>query len=132
MLGKSGEIEGERSPALPMTILDVQLEKGARFAHEVPAGQAAFLLSIDGTAKVELWDTVATLSHRKSIAFRQTGSQGNLVLTAAKSARIVLLQGAPINENFVLSGPFAMSTQAEVNAMFAAHDAGQLGSIDTS
>jgi len=131
MLGESGEIQSQRSPALPMTILDVQLGKEVRFEHRVPSGQAVFILSIDGTTGVKLGRQNATLSRGKSVAFSRAATLESLVLTATEQAQVAILQAAPISEPFVQRGPFAMSTQAEVDAMFAAHEAGRLGSIDT-
>lgn len=131
MLGESGRNQSKSSPALPMTILDVTLEKEAGFEHSVPSGQAVFLLTIDGAAKIQTSRETATLTRGKSITFSPPATHENLVLTAAERAHVAILQAAPISEPFVQRGPFAMSTQAEVDAMFAAHEAGELGSIDT-
>lgn len=131
MLGESGERRGASSPALPITILDVILDDEGRFEHSVPSGQTVFVLSIDGSAAVQLGHETADLNRGESIPFRQSEKEETLVLTAKKGAHIAILQAVPINEPFVQRGPFAMSTEAEVDAMFAAHEAGKLGSIDT-
>lgn len=131
MLGKSGKIQSKQSPTLPMTILDVKLEKRAWFEHIIPAGQAVFLLSTEGSAEVQRGREKGTLSQGSSIAFGEATADEAVVLSATAPAQIVLLQAAPISEPFVQRGPFAMSTQTEVEAMFAAHRAGKLGSIDT-
>lgn len=130
LLGESGQIKSKISPALPITILDVKLEKEARFEHIVPSGQAVFILSVDGIAKIQLGRQTASLHHKESVTFRQSASDDNLTITTKEPAHIVIFQAAPINEPFVHRGPFAMSTLAENRAMFAAHKAGQLGSID--
>jgi len=131
MLGESAERQSNSSPALSMTILDVALDKDARFEHSVSSGQAVFILSVDGEAKVQMGREIVTLEQGKSISFRPLVTDEPLILYAAEQAHIAILQAAPLNEAFVQQGPFAMSTQAEVDAMFAAHAAGELGSIDS-
>ena len=76
---------------------------------------------------------IVTLEQGKSISFRPLATDEPLILYAAEQeqAHIAILQAAPLNEAFVQQGPFAMSTQAEVDAMFAAHAAGELGSVDS-
>lgn len=130
MLGKSGTWKSEASPALPMTIIDVMLEKGGQFAHKVPTGQAAFILSIDGDATTAFGDKSTRLRRGSSISWQPLEQDGRLTVSSSTKAHLVILQAAPIEEKFVQEGPFAMSTQAEVDAMFAAHAAGELGSID--
>jgi hypothetical protein len=130
VLGESGNWKSESSPALPMTILDVMLEKSGHFEHIVPAGQTAFILSIDGNANVEFGEKSASLSRRSSISLQPLEQDSRLIVSSSTNAHVVILQAAPIEEEFVQKGPFAMSTQAEVDAMLAAHAAGELGDID--
>jgi len=131
MLGERDEHRSKSSPALPMTILDVTLNEDARFEHGVPAGNAVFILSIDGEVTIHIGQETVTSDRGKSISFRPRVTDACLVLNAAEQAHVTVLQAAPLNEAFVQQGPFAMSTQAEVDAMFAAHAAGKLGSIDS-
>ena len=131
MLGRSGQSQGLISPALPMTILDIKLEKGARFVHSTPVGQTVFLLAVDGAVSSRLGQRGADLVRGTSVSYRPSETEERLVLTAEKPAHIALLQAAPVNEPFVQRGPFAMSTEAEVAAMFTAHADGKLGSINT-
>lgn len=130
MLGESGQIKGATSPALPMTIIDLLLEEGGQFEHEVPAGQAVFILSIDGQASARLAQTTAILKSGSSTSFRTAKEKRRLVVSSQAKTHVAILQATPIQEEFVQQGPFAMSTQAEVDAMVAAHAAGKFGSID--
>ncbi len=130
MLGESENLKGETSPALPMTIIDLMLEKDGQFAHKIPAGQAAFILSIDGDANAEFGEKSTSLHRGSSISLEPLEQDGRLIVSSSTKAHVIILQATPIEEDFVQKGPFAMSTQAEVDAMFAAHAAGALGSID--
>jgi redox-sensitive bicupin YhaK (pirin superfamily) len=53
-----------------------------------------------------------------------------LELRSEAGAHVVLLQGEPIRERIVQRGPFVMNTCEELAAVAAAHEAGELGSID--
>lgn len=130
MLGESENSKGETSPALPMTIIDLMLEKDGQFAHKIPSGQAAFILSIYGDATAEFGEKSTSLPKGSSISLEPSERDDRLIVSSSTKAHVVILQATPIEEDFVQKGPFAMSTQAEVDAMFAAHAAGDLGSID--
>jgi hypothetical protein len=130
VLGESNGTKGAKSPALPMTILDVNLEEGASFAHQAPAGQSAWLLAVDGAIDIRNGDAAASVKPGASVSFRAQDQVQDLIISGNTNAHFVILQAEPLREPFVQRGPFAMTTEAEVDAMFAAHAAGELGSID--
>ena len=130
VLGESGELKGAKSPALPMTILDGKLEEGANFAHTVPLGQSAWILSVDGAFDIKNGNAVISLNSGRSVPIRAQDEAQDLIIAAKAKAHFVILQARPLRERFVQRGPFAMSTENEVDAMFAAHAAGKLGSLE--
>lgn len=128
-----GERDGEKgvsSPELPMTILDVNLEAGGSFSHQVPSGQSAWLLGIDGAIAIRSGDATASLKSGASVSVRAENQAQDLIISGNSKAHFVILQAEPLREPFVQRGPFAMNTEKEVEAMFAAHAAGKLGSLD--
>jgi len=129
MLGESGGLTGANAPALPMTILDVNLEEGAVFAHEIPLDHTVWILSVDGSVRLRKGDASLSLDPGSSAAIRAEGNTRSLIINGNSKAHFVILQAEPVNEPFVQRGPFAMSTEQEVEEMFAAHAAGKLGSI---
>lgn len=130
VLGESNGIIGAKSPALPMTILDVSLEAGASFEHHVPSGQSAWILAVDGTLAIRNGDATADLKSGGSVPIQTQDQTQDLIISGNSKAHFVILQAEPLREPFVQRGPFAMTTEAEVEAMFAAHAAGELGSIN--
>lgn len=130
VLGESNGIEGASSPALPMTIVDVNLEDGASFVHQVPSGQSAWLLGIDGAIAIRNGGATAFLKSGSSVSIRAQDQTQDLIISGNTKAHFVILQAEPLREPFVQRGPFAMTTEKEVDAMFAAHAAGELGSLD--
>lgn len=130
VFGESNGIKGASSPALPMTIVDVNLEAGASFEHRVPSGQSAWILGVDGAIGIRNGDATADLKSGTSVSIQAQDQRQELIISGNSKAHFVILQAEPLREPFVQRGPFAMTTKKEVDAMFAAHAAGELGSID--
>lgn len=130
VLGESNGIQGAKPPALPMTIVDVNLEAGVSFAHRVPGGQSAWILGVDGAIAIRNGDATADLKSGGSVPIQAQDQTQDLIIAGNSKAHFVILQAEPLREPFVQRGPFAMTTEAEVEAMFAAHAAGELGSMD--
>lgn len=146
VLGETGGIEGARSPALPMTILDGQLEPAGTFRHASPAGHAVWILAVEGELAVRLDETVTpdanpaatptsadALTHipaGQAVALPAADLARTLTLVSSKGAHFALLQAVPVREAFVQQGPFVMSSQEEINTVQAAYARGELGSVD--
>ena len=129
VLGESNGIRGAKSPALPMTILDVNLEAGASFEHRVPSGRSAWILGVNGAIGIRNVDATTDLKSGASVSIQARDQKQDLIISGTSKAHFVILQAEPLHEPFVQRGPFAMTTEKEVDAMFAAHDAGELGSL---
>ncbi|MEL7032239.1 MAG: pirin-like C-terminal cupin domain-containing protein [Pseudomonadota bacterium] len=130
VLGESNGMKGASSPALPMTILDVNLEAGASFEHQVPSGRSAWIMGVDGAVAIRNSEATANLKSGASVSIQAQEQTQDLIISGNSKAHFVILQAEPLREPFVQRGPFAMSTKKEVEAMFAAHAAGKLGSLD--
>ncbi len=129
-LGQSQGTNGASAPALPMTILDIHLDKDGRFEHEIPAGRAAFILSVSGSVRLDRGDAPLAMEAGYSTSIHAGDAGAALRMHGVSKSHLVLLQAAPIREPFVQRGPFAMSTDAEIEAMIAAHQNGALGALD--
>ncbi len=130
VLGQSGGLTGASSPALPMTILYVHLDERAQFEHKIPLGQTAWILTVDGSVGLQKGEASLSLNIGSSVAISAEDSGQNLIISGSSKAHFVIFQAEPLREPFVQRGPFAMSTEQEVDAMFAAHRAGELGTIN--
>jgi len=130
LLGASNGVEGASSPALPFTGLDVHLERGGEFVHEMRADADAWLLAVDGDAEVAVEGSTTRLRQGLAMAVRSGRSATALAMRTEAGAHLALLEGAPIRESFIQEGPFVMANSQELRAVVAAHAAGELGSID--
>ncbi|MFK7988516.1 MAG: pirin family protein [Sandaracinaceae bacterium] len=130
VLGETQGIVGASSPALPVTILDANLEAGGGYAHELPAGRSAWLHTVRGDVSVRVGGRTTRLAEHEAVALRNGATKTQIELHSTARSQVVLLQGTPIDEPFVQQGPFVMSTRDELRAVAADHAAGRLGSID--
>ena len=130
VLGASGGVQGAASPAIPFTVLDVHLDSGGAFAHEMPADADAWLLAVRGEAEISVGSSTTSLRQGSSMAVRSGGTATPLAIRSQRGAHLALLQGTPIREPFVQEGPFVMANDEDMRAVVAAHAAGELGTID--
>ncbi len=130
VLGETQGVVGASSPALPLTILDVQLEAGRDYHHDLAAGQGAWLHAVRGDADVCIDGHTTHLAEGEAVALRSGDATSALEISSRAGCQVVLLHGRPIDERFVQQGPFVMSTCDELSAVTADYAAGRLGSIE--
>lgn len=125
--GKSNGVIGATPPALPLTILDISLHPNGSFTHHSGPDDTIWLHVIRGEVAVVLDGAYHVLREDVAIAIRDVE---DVRLLSDKGGQAVLLGGTPLREPFVQKGPFAMSDEDQLTAVIAAHEAGELGSID--
>lgn len=130
VLGETQGVVGASSPALPLTFLDLQLDAGHGYTHDLPVNQGAWLHTVRGDADVSIDGHATRLIEGEAIAFRNGPTKARLEISSHTGSQVVLLHGRPIDERFVQQGPFVMSTCDELRAVTADYGAGRLGSID--
>lgn len=127
VLGDSNGITGAAAPDAPLTLLDIKVQAGGRFLQQGESDQHAWLLVIKGAPTVT-WNRSSTiLQSGSAIAF---AGATEIEVSSDVAAHVVLFRGKPLREAFIQRGPFAMGSQAELDAVEAAYRAGRLGSID--
>lgn len=107
--GEYGDVKGPiDDPNTHVVYLDVSLEPGARFEHDLPASHTAFVNVFEGMARVG--DTDLPRHHLAVL-----GEGERVVVAAGESgARFILVAGRPIGEPVVQYGPFVMTSSAEI------------------
>ena len=130
VLGQSNGVETDAASVWPATILDGFADKTSVFEHRIQAGFNAWIYSVEGDIEFHVRGEWFTLHQGESSAI--VGTEGETVTIRGKSSsssHFALLSGETINENFVQHGPFAMSTQQEIDEVVARYNAGELGSL---
>lgn len=129
VLGQSNDVVGQKSPCFPLTILDAYLNPKGHYKHKIQGDQSLWAYAVTGQISLSLEGMHFALSEGEAIAIHINTKQAEPSLAADDGAHAVLLQGAPIREQFVQRGPFVMSNSSELDAIVVAHKQGRLGSI---
>jgi quercetin 2,3-dioxygenase len=113
--GQVGSVKGPISqPATDPTYLDVALNGGAEYVHELPGQHAAFMYVYEGSVRVG--DVARTSIVRagelavlgEGTAVRLVGESKDIV------SRAILVAGRPLGEPVARYGPFVMNTREQL------------------
>ena len=129
IFGNSNNTQGATSPALPFTALDINLEEGGRYEHQIDNDQSAIVYAVAGTVNINIGEQTIDLAEGQAIAFLNGPGTQQLQLSNSNNSQVAVLQGAPIQEQFIQKGPFVMTNMEELDKVSAAYEAGLLGSI---
>jgi quercetin 2,3-dioxygenase len=113
--GRAGDVQGPISqPATEPTYLDVGLETGAQYVHELPGQHAAFMYVYEGAVRVGSGDQ-GTLVQTGELAVLSEGAELKLVGEAkGVTSRAIVVAGRPIREPVARYGPFVMNTREQL------------------
>jgi redox-sensitive bicupin YhaK (pirin superfamily) len=126
----SGNVDGLVGPVRPRptrpTLLTLSLEDERPFVIDVPSDHTAFAFVHTGAAAIGPENaaapigagTLAVLGPGRRIRVQAQGERAGLLIAA----------GRPLHEPIVQSGPFVMSTEAEIEKAWADYRAGVLDS----
>ncbi len=122
--GRIGEVRGPiEQPATEPTYLDLRIEAGSRFLHDLPVGHSAFLYVYEGALRVGEGSDAATVQARELAVL----SEGDSVLLEGREteSRAILVAGRPLREPVARYGPFVMNTREEIMQAMADYQAGK-------
>ena len=123
----AGEFGGAKGPArtfTPINLLDVRLRADQRLTLSLKDGYTASLYVLKG--KVVLNGTEAA-SGTELVLLERKGDQ--ITIEASTDAALFVMNGQPIEEPVVGSGPFVMNTREQIEQAYRDFQAGRLGRI---
>ena len=127
-LGRSGDVSGLKEVAQDTTILDGTIGEAGRFAHRLPAGEAAWLYTVSGELLIEVDAERGTVPAGSSVTVAAAENGAEIILGGAEM-HFVLLESPPLREPFVKHGPLVMSSLADVRRTLTDYAAGKFGKI---
>lgn len=123
----AGEYRGTKGPAhtfSPINLFDFELQSGGQAEFDFPASWNTGLLVMAGTVKVNGQPA-------RQDEFVLFGHEGESIKVEAEAdARLLLLNGEPINEPVANYGPFVMNTPAEIETAIRDFQTGKFGHLD--
>lgn len=123
----AGEYAGVKGPArtfTPVNVWDVQLKAGHQAELSVPDGHNTLLFVLTGTIALPGGEA---LGDAGLIVFDRPGDA--IAVAATSDARLLILDGEPINEPVVAHGPFVMNSQDEIRQAILDYQNGLMGRV---
>ncbi|HUS06494.1 MAG TPA: pirin family protein [Bryobacteraceae bacterium] len=124
----AGEYQGVKGPArtyTPVRMFDIQLNPEGRAEFSCPAGENTALLVLQGDLHVNGGSRASALD---LVLFENQGEE--IAIQAETEARLLLLNGEPIDEPVVQYGPFVMNTQQEIRQAMIDFQSGRFGHLE--
>ncbi|MGD7044329.1 pirin family protein [Jeotgalibacillus proteolyticus] len=121
----SGEIEGVQGPlqsAVPITLAEISMEKGASYTHVLPETHNAFMYVLSG--ELEAGSGAVKLSKHgvASLSYNEDGDQSRSsefnLKAKSRKVKILIYSGEPIKEEIVPYGPFVMNSMDEIKQAY--------------
>ncbi|MDX1669375.1 MAG: pirin family protein [Limnobacter sp.] len=131
VLGESNGVASAATPVWPVTILDGFADQSSVFKHSIQNGFNTWIYAVDGTIEYRVRGEWFSLKQGESSTI--TESKGETIAVRGSSlarSHFALLSGKTINETFIQKGPFAMSTQRDIDEVMARYQAGELGHLE--
>lgn len=123
--GKSGDVVAPTRNYAPVTMLEIQLEAGARVRQELPADYNAFIVVLEGDGLV---GSESPVRDGDVVWLTRTDEDGVSEVEIAGGAahlRALLFAGRPLREPVVAYGPFVMNTEEQIRQAYADYRAGR-------
>ena len=112
-----------------LTFLDIVIEAGQPFRHELPAEWTVTIYVLSGEAVFANDQKTWKITAGQVLAAGRSDRQETLLLTAVADARIILLSGKPLNEPIFSAGAMAMSSEEELGKAISDFEEGRMGFI---
>jgi redox-sensitive bicupin YhaK (pirin superfamily) len=122
----AGEFGGRKGPAktfTPINLWDVNLGAGKSTELPLPNGHTTTFLVLSGEVEVDGKKAV-----EGDLAIFARNGDG-ITVKAKTDAKLLVMDGEPIDEPVVGQGPFVMNSRAEIEKAFAEFHAGEMGEI---
>jgi len=122
----AGEAYGEKaviSTRVPIQLIDVHLDEGGEFKHDIPSEMNAMVFIYRGKGQ---FGRSRKYAESGNALFLDQAGPTTLIATASTNLKFLLLAGVPLNEPVARQGPFVMNTQAEIAEAFADYSQGKL------
>jgi len=122
--GSSGSLRSGTRNYVPVTMVEINLERGASAEQEVPVSYNGFVFVIGGSVRI---GETTLKTGQVGWLDRPTDNDASIVRAVAgeSGARLILYAGQPQGDPIVSYGPFIGDTKPDIARLFAEYQAGQ-------
>jgi quercetin 2,3-dioxygenase len=122
--GSSGSLRSGTRNYVPVTMVEINLERGASAEQEVAVSYNGFVFVLGGS--VRIGETTLNVGQVGWLD-RPTDNDASIVRVVAgeSGARLILYAGQPQGDPIVSHGPFIGDTKQDIARLFAEYQAGQ-------
>lgn len=120
----AGELNGIKGPIKPnsdVQILRSNLKENGEFNISVPEHFNSLIYMLNG--KIQIGENL--VEGKNMIHFNNDGT--SIAVKALSDTRLIILSGAPINEEISTYGPFVMNTEDEIRQAIIDYQSGKMG-----
>ncbi|MBI1251118.1 MAG: pirin family protein [Alphaproteobacteria bacterium] len=124
VLGESNGVASPLTPPTPVRLIDVDLEKGARFEQHLRSAEAAFVFVLSGAIEV-----AGVTIPAGAVALTARDGDELVVTAPTQAARFTVFAGAPLKSPRVQGGPFVAASQAQLQRFASRFKSGGFGAL---
>ncbi|WP_342086210.1 pirin family protein [Dyadobacter sp. OTU695] len=112
-----------------LTFLDITIEPGQAFRHDLPTGWTATIYIVSGKAIFANNNKSWIMTTGQALAAGRSDRLETLLLTAVSDVRIILLSGKALGEPIFSAGAMAMGSEEELGKAISDFEEGRMGFI---
>jgi redox-sensitive bicupin YhaK (pirin superfamily) len=116
--GVSGSVAAATRNHVPITMVDMRLDAGAKVEQDLPARHNAFLYVIEGSGRFGRDATPAKAGQVVWFSRVEADAPSNISVRADEPLRAIFWAGLPVREPVFARGPFVMNTPEEVDQAY--------------
>ncbi|KGA98937.1 pirin [Alkalihalobacillus alcalophilus ATCC 27647 = CGMCC 1.3604] len=131
--GDFGEVKGPLDSVVPITLAEINLEKGANYIHSLPEAHNAFLYVLSGDLDLGNEQDVVRLTKHgvATLTYNEGGDslrQSEFrIKSNSRRSKVLIYSGTPIKEEIVPYGPFVMNSMEEIKQAYTDYREGKFG-----
>ncbi|MDT8862609.1 pirin family protein [Alkalihalobacillus sp. MEB130] len=131
--GEFGDIKGPLDSIVPITLTEINLEKGARYVHTLPENHNSFLYVLSGDLTFGPEDNAVNLTKHgvATLTYKDDGEGSKksefTIQSNSRRSKVLIYSGTPIKEPIVPYGPFVMNTMEEIRQAYKDYHDGKFG-----
>ncbi len=123
--GSSGDIESNTQNHVPVTFVEMTLEKGASITQQLPGDFNGFFYILEGSGRFGQGETQGEKNQALMMNFPDQEEETEISIQADEPLRVLLYAGKPVKEKVVAHGPFVMNTEDEIRQAFEDYRSGK-------